>query len=158
MLPARQAPFVAIVFWLTAQTGFLAISRFVGGAAAQLRGPPAPLASTGERVAWFIWTLILFIVSSVLYSAAKRTEREHACQAQRNATIFSGTLLLANAIGSVVTLLALATLMTLRDALVFYSVIASILEVAWYFASTIHYAPLPRLPPPPPPPPRDEHK
>jgi len=166
MRRARQAPAVAVIYFATVLSGFMALSRFVGGAVAPLPPPPGAPATLGECVAWFVLTCALLIVSIVLYFASRNTEHAEceithqgrACQAQRNATIFSGSLLLTNSLGAIVTLLALTTFITLRNALVVYAILALPLESAWYLASTIPYAPLPRWQPGGAPPPHNPPK
>ena len=153
MRPAVQAPFVALVYALTATAGFVAISRVVGdNAPLPAHGPRAPGA---ERIAWLLTTVVLFIVAIALYFTTKHTERdecahthrERPCQAQRNATIYSGTLVLTHGAGVVGTFLAAVTLVHLRHVLTAYGALAAFLMSVWYFVSTVPYAPLPRMPP-----------
>lgn len=112
-----------------------------------------PVEQSGETWLWFIASLAVvgLSVATVVITGRReaeerrQTKRERACQAQRDATIFSETLLILNVIGAFFLLLpsigagpAIASLAT-------HATLTLVVASPWYLASTVPYAPLPRL-------------
>jgi len=109
-----------------------------------------------EAAAWFIASLALTVASLVLRSTTHsverdecaRTHRERACQAQRNASIFADVLVICNGGGAIVMLLPLVDAGPYPESLTTHAALCLVLSSVWYIASTVSYAPLPRLPDP----------
>ena len=147
MRAAQSSGFIAVVYALTAIFGSLTAARAVASAL-------PPPSGSGEAAAWFVGSLALVGVSVALVVVAgrreaeerRRTHRERACQAQRNATIFSETLLALNTGGAVAMLLPLVNAGPYAPSLTTHAALTLVLATAWYVPSTIPYAPLPRLP------------
>ncbi len=148
MLPATNAPGTGLVFALTALAAAMAMPRLVVETVPSERG---------EAVAWSVVSAALLVGSLLLLRAnahvesreRELTQRERACQAQRNATVFAQMLVLANGFSLVAFVLAIfwRDSTALRDALTMFAAFGALLA-GWYFASTVAYAPLPRLRPP----------
>jgi len=112
-----------------------------------------PPPDTTEFTLWFVSTIILTISSFVLYLSAHSIENDEchsihkarACQAQRNATVYSETLLTFNGIGTIGFFLPVARIGLIMPALTMYAALGLIVSTGWYLASTWPYAPLPRI-------------
>lgn len=147
MLPARQAPVVGLAYASTAVTGMVALLRLL-----DVARPPT---SRAEATTWSLVSAALLAVSGGAAHLARVEERrecgttlERASQAQRNARAMAENLVLANAYSLLAFLLAVvwrAQVTALRDALTMLACLG-VLLTGWYFASTVPYALLPRVP------------
>jgi len=145
MRAATQATFVAVVFACTA----------INAAAAMYRCTVTTLPPPDhtEYALWFISTIILTVTSVILIFSTRnveiderqKTKQQRACQAQRNSTVFSESLLAFNGIGVIGFFLPLVDLGKIMPALTMYAALGLIVSTGWYLASTWPYAPLPRL-------------
>ena len=113
------------------------------------------LPSLPFEAAFFVGAALLLVAESAFifylsYRAElaelERTRLEHARQAERNATIMAGSLLVASVLAALAVVLAAFGAIVWRDALATTAALG-VLELVWYGASTIPYAPLPRAPP-----------
>lgn len=148
--PATYAEAIAFV-----TAGFVVYAAVAMARALYADATGASLPSgTFEAVAFVLVALVLVAASGYIFWLSRsaeqaeldRTRLAHARQAERNATIISGSLLVASVFVFALVALAAAGAATWRDALATVAALG-LLELVWYAASTIPYAPLPRLPP-----------
>ena len=147
MLPATQEPVLATLF----------ASQTFAAAVALMRTQAAVEPSEQAEALVAIFIALAFVVGDAFaYQFCKKTERlerlrvqrMRECRVQRNATIMASMLLISAGWTLVAYVLAIAWQSNAQSLLQAHTVAAGlgVLMVAWYFASTIEYALLPRRP------------
>jgi len=147
MLPATQEPVLATLF----------ATQTVAASVALLRTQSAIEPSEqGEALAAIFLSLAFVIGDAFAYSFCKQTEhderqreiRMRECRVQRNATIMASMLLISAGWSLVAYIVAISWNSNAQSLVQAHSVTAGlgVLMTAWYFASTVEYALLPRRP------------
>jgi len=117
---------------------------------------PATPGTAGESVAWLLAWLAATVAAAVVAwyahgiaeAECQFTRRAVACQAQRNASTIAVALLLLASVSLALSILMLAGVVHARDALTVMATLSGPVATVWYWAATLPYLRVDRVPDP----------